>query len=71
MVEYTTFLFIHSRTFLFLKIEIANKKNDYAERVKERNKLILAEQQAKDAESLKSSAKPPSKSQRVTKNFFI
>ncbi len=52
--------------FLFLKVEIAQRKGDYAERVKARNRILLAEQKRnEDAESKANSQSEPSKLQRV------
>jgi hypothetical protein len=51
---------------LFLQVEVAQRKGDYAERVKARNRIILAEQKRnEDAESKANSQSEPSKLQRV------
>lgn len=57
---------------IFYKVETAEKKRDYAERVKERNRIILAEQKASEPSNLsvKSSVKE-SKSQRVIHIFIL
>ena len=51
---------------LIFKVEKSQKQIDYAERVKARNKMILAEQKRNDDNgSIRSQQSPPSKTQRV------
>jgi len=50
-------------------MEVSQKKNDYALRVKQRNQIILAEQKKNELDSIKTnSEQEPSKLQRVYNN---
>ncbi len=49
----------------FYQIEVAQKKGDYAERVKARNRILLAEQKRNEDNDSSKQSQEPSKTQRV------